>query len=349
MRLTIPKLLLVPLLLLGEQAMAQETEQDLTDLQKQTIEYASPGVRGMGRSRGIVIGYERLPQFDIESESDNPEVGNGSARVRRHNKFFVRALAPVLNKPKTKLILGIDHKLEEFNFENVSPASYSLYRNLEDKNLKSIGLQLALLHSFDEVRFMLVRAKGELNGDYTRDNVTVADYLKTTVDMAYGWKRTPDFAWGVGVQLGYTFGRRRIFPGVMYNRTFNDRWGVESIFPANLRVRYNVSEKTLLYTGYRIEGASYNLYASEPPLSQFNDIELRRTDIKGLLRIEQEIYDFLWFAVEGGFRQYYRHRAFDVIGSRDELIKNTLAGAGYVGIELFAVPPRKMLERSRNR
>ncbi|PVY44114.1 DUF6268 family outer membrane beta-barrel protein [Pontibacter virosus] len=349
MKLALPKLLLIPLLLLGEQALAQETEQDLTDVQKQTKEYASPGVRGMGKSRGIVIGYERLPQFDMESESDNPEVGNGRARVRRHNKFFVRALAPVMNKPNSKLILGIDHKFEEFNFENVSPASYSLYRNLEDKNLKSLGLQLAFLHSFDEVRFMLVRAKGELNGDYTRDNVNVSDYLKTTVDMAYGWKRTPDFAWGVGLQLGYTFGRQRIYPGIMYNRTFNDRWGVESIFPANLRVRYNVSEKTLLYTGYRIEGASYNLYASEPPLSQFNDIELRRTDIKGLLRLEQEIYDFLWFAVEGGFRQYYRHRAFDVVGSRDELITNTLKGAGYIGIELYAVPPRKLLERSQNR
>ncbi|MBD1398115.1 hypothetical protein H9Q13_13145 [Pontibacter sp. JH31] len=349
MKLSLPKLLLLPLFVWGEQAMAQETGRDLTDLQKQTIEYASPGVRGMGKSRGIVIGYERLPQFDIESESDNPEVGNGSARVRRHNKFFVRALAPVMNKPQTKLILGIDHKFEEFNFENVSPASYSLYRNLEDKNLKSLGLQLALLHSFDEVRFMLVRAKGELNGDYTRDNISISDYLKTNLDVAYGWKRTPDFAWGIGLQYGYTFGRQRIFPGIMYNRTFNDRWGVESIFPANLRLRYNVSEKTLLYTGYRIEGASYNLFASEPPLSQFNDIELRRTDIKGLLRLEQEIYDFLWFAVEGGFRQYYRHRAFDDIGSRDELIKNSLAGAGYVAIELYAVPPRKLLERSRNK
>lgn len=349
MKRIVPLLLAIPLLCQVPEARAQETEQDLADVQKQTKEYASPGVRGMGKSRGIVIGYERLPQFDMDSESDNPEIGNGSARVRRHNKFFVRALAPVMNKPRTKLILGIDHKFEEFNFENTTPASYSLYRNLEDKNLTSLGLQLAFLHSFDDVRFMLVRGKGELNGDYNRKNVNVSDYLKTTVDLAYGWKRSPDFAWGVGLQLGYTFGRQRIYPGIMYNRTFNDRWGVESIFPANLRVRYNVSEKTLLYTGYRIEGASYNLFASEPPLSQFNDIELRRTDVKGLLRLEQEIYDFLWFAVEGGFRQYYRHRAFDVVGSREPLITNSLSGAGYVAIELYAVPPRKLLERSQNR
>lgn len=347
MKLLLPKLLLLPLALWVQQAVAQGTARDLADIEK--IEYASPSVRNMGKSRGIVIGYERLPQFDIESESDNPEIGDGRGHVRRHNKFFVRALAPVMNKPKTKLILGIDHKFEEFNFENVVPATYSLYRNLEDKNLKSLGLQLALLYSPNEVNFYLVRAKAELNGDYTRDNISISDYLKTTVDLAYGWKRSPDFAWGVGLQLGYAFGRQRIYPGLLYNRTFNDKWGVESIFPANIRLRYNLNEKTLLYTGYRLEGASYNLFANDPPLSQFNDIELRRTDIKGLLRVEREIYDFLWFAVEGGFRQYYRHRAFDEVGSRDELITNDLAGAGYIGIELYAVPPRKFVERSKNK
>jgi hypothetical protein len=330
-----------------QEAAAQETAKELSDIQR--IEYASPGVRNMGKSRGIVVGYERLPQFDIESKSDHPEIGNGRGRVRRHNKFFVRALAPVINKPQTKLIVGIDHKLEEFNFESMTPDAYSLYNNLEDKNLKSVGLQMAYLRSLNEVNFYLVRAKLELNGDYTRDNVNVSDYLKTTVDIAYGWKRSPDFAWGIGLQMGYTFGRQRIYPGIIYNRTFNDKWGVESIFPANARLRYNVSEKTLLYTGYRIEGASFNLFANDPPLSQFNDVELRRTDIKGLLRLEQEIYDFLWFAVEGGFRQYYRHRLYDEVGSRDELIKNDLAGAGYIGIELYAVPPRKLLERSRNK
>jgi hypothetical protein len=347
MKLLSPKLLLLPMLCWVQQAAAQQTTEALSDVQK--IEYASPGVRGMGKPRGIVVEYERLPQFDIDSKSDDPEIGNGSARVRRHNKFSVRALAPIMNKPQTKLILGIDHSFEEFNFENVTPATYSLYNSLEDKNLKSVGLQLAFLHSPNEVNFYLVRAKAELNGDYTRDNINISDYLKTTIDVAYGWKRSPDFAWGIGFQLGYTFGRQRVYPGILYNRTFNDKWGVESIFPANARLRLNVSEKTLLYTGYRIEGASYNLLASNPPLSKFNDIELRRTDIKGLVRLEQEIYDFLWFAVEGGFRQYYRHRVFDDVGSRDYIIKNDLAGAGYIGVEIFAVPPRRFTEGRKNK
>ncbi|WP_299826430.1 DUF6268 family outer membrane beta-barrel protein [uncultured Pontibacter sp.] len=324
-----------------QQAQAQQPEPE-----PEVEEYASPGVRGMGRGRGVVIGYERLPGFDIDSESDDPRIGGGNGKVRRHNKFSTRVVAPVVNKPQTKVIVGVDYQLEEFNFEGLTPTSYPLYRYLEDKNLKSLGLQVAYLHSLDARRFYLVRLKGELNGDYNRDDINVSDYLKVNVEAAYGWKKSPDFAIGVGLQLGYTFGRQSVYPGILYNRTFNDKWGVESIFPANARLRYNLNEKTLLYGGYRLEGSSYNMYIDETPLSSFGELELRRTDIKALLRLEREIYDFIWFSVEGGFRQYYRHRVFDEIGSRDPLITNDLAGAGYVGVELFLVAPRKWIGRN---
>ncbi|WP_439881134.1 DUF6268 family outer membrane beta-barrel protein [Pontibacter sp. MBLB2868] len=335
-------LLLVFCIFIYEQhAQAQSPEVETLE------EYATPNVRGMGKSRGVIVGYERLPNFDIDSESDDPKIGNGSGRVHRHNKFYVRAFAPAVNKPQTKVIVGIDYKLEEFNFSEISPSSYSLYRYLEDKDLKSLGLQVAYLHSMDNRRFYLFRIKGELNGDYTRDNISIPDYLKVTLDLAYGWKRTPDYALGIGLQLGYAYGRQSIYPGILFNKTFNDKWGVESIFPANARVRYNFDEKTLLYGGYRLEGASYDIFANSTALQEFGEIEFRRTDIKGLLRLEREIYDFIWFGVEGGFRQYYRHRIFDEVGSRDPLITNDLAGAGYVNVEIFLVPPRRFTEKGR--
>lgn len=301
----------------------------------------------MGKSRGIVLGYERLPQFDIESESKDARIESGRGRVRRNNSFDARIYAPLVNRPQTKVIFGVDYALEEFNFEDVTPAAYPLYQYLEDKNLQTLGAQLAYLRSIDNRRFYLLRFKGELNGDWGIDGPKddMIDYFRSTFEAGYGWKKSPDYVIGVGFQIGYTFGRRSIYPAIIYNRTFNDRWGVESIFPANVRLRYNVNEKTLLYTGYRIDGASYNLYINEGPLSQFKEIELRRTDVKGLLRLEREIYDFLWFSVEGGFRQVYRNRVFDEVGSRDEILDNDLAGAGYVRFELYAVPPRRFMEK----
>ena len=338
------KICFLLLLLLTAADLTHAQTQDTEDV-KELVDYATPSVIGQGRSKGIVIGYERLPQFDIKSDSDDPRIGNGNGHVRRNNKFEVRAFVPVVNQPRTKVIFGFEHKLEEFNFSDAN--NYSLYRNLEDKNLKSIGVQLAYLRSLDNERFYLVRVKGDLNGDYRTKNVSISDYLKTTVDVAYGWKKSPLFSWGIGVQMGYTFGRRSIYPAILYNRTFNNNWGIESIFPANVLLRRNISEKTLLFTGYKLEGASYTMSLDEAPLSDYGQLELRRTDIKGLLRLEQEIYDFLWFGIEGGYRRYFRNRVYDEVGSRDELISNDLSGAGYIGVELFVVPPRKMLEKRR--
>lgn len=318
------------------------------DPETETLEkFASPGVRGMGKSRGIVLGYERLPQFDIETEAKDPRLENGFGRVRRNNKFDARIFAPLVNKPQTKVIFGIDYKLEEFNFQDMSPDSYPLYQYLEDKNLQSLGAQLAFLRSLDSRRFYLLRFTGELNGDWGKDDIDdeLVDYFKSTFEAGYGWKKSPDFVIGVALQFGYTFGRKSVYPAIIYNRTFSDRWGVEAIFPANTRLRYNVNDKTLLYAGYKLEGASYNLYVDEGPLAEFEEIELRRTDVKGLLRLEREIYDFLWFSVEGGFRQYYRNRVFDEIGSRDPILENDLSGAGYVRVELFAVPPRSFTQK----
>ncbi|WP_242926503.1 DUF6268 family outer membrane beta-barrel protein [Pontibacter vulgaris] len=338
-------ILLLTLLLITWHATAQTTEHHQVD----TVTYAGPGVEGQPRPRGIVIKYERLPGFDIESESDDPRIGNGEGRVRRHNKFSASVGAPLINRPQTKLIIGFNYELEEFNFEDISETSYSLYRYLEDKNLKSVGLQLAYQHSIDSRKFYLIRAKGELNGDYTRDDINISDYFKGTIDLAYGWSLSPYYSIGVGVEYGWVFGRQRIYPGILYNRTFNDKWGVEAIFPAAVRVRRNVDEKTYLYAGYRLEGGSYDIFADATELQQFGEIELRRTDIKGLLRMEREIYDFVWFAVEGGFRQYYRHRVFEEPGDKDELIKNDLAGAGYIGVELYLVAPRKWMEKGQVR
>ena len=103
----------IPLFFTVQPAQAQGPETETLE------EYASPSVRNMGKSRGIILGYERLPQFDIESQSEDPRIESGSGRVRRNNKFDAKIYAPVMNRPQTKIIFGLDYGLEEFNFDNV--------------------------------------------------------------------------------------------------------------------------------------------------------------------------------------------------------------------------------------
>lgn len=314
-------------------------------------EFANPSVIGMGKSKGIIVNYEWQPNFGITSVSQNPSVGNKEGEVRRNNKFDLRLYAPLFNNPHFKMIAGFNYAFEEFNFKYPLP-EYPFYKNIEDKNLKSISGQVVMLRPINEQNFYLVRFKGELNGDYTSKEVAVPDYLKTTVEFLYGWKKSPSYSYGFGAQLGYALGRRRIYPAFLFNRTFNPKWGIEAILPANADIRYNQSERSLWFAGFSVDGASYNINVRNIATPAFETLELRRSEIRARVRWEREIYDFLWFGVEAGYRENLNFNAFEkeandgfIFGKREEpIIENTLKGAALFNVEIFLVPPRRFLK-----
>jgi hypothetical protein len=316
-------------------------------------EYANPSVTGMGKSKGIIINYEWQPGFDITSTSPKASIGNKQGKVRRNNKFDVKAYAPLVNNPHLKMVAGFNYSFEEFNFEYPLPPEYPFYNNIEDRNLKSISGQLVALRPVNEKNFYVVRAKGELNGDYSSKEVAVPDYLKTTVEFLYGWKKNHAYSYGFGVQLGYALGRRRIYPAFLYNRTFNPKWGIEAILPANADIRYNASERSLWFAGFSVDGASYNINVNNISTPNIETLELRRSEIRARVRWEKEIYDFLWFGVEAGYRENLSFNAFEkeaddgfIFAKReDPLIDNKLKGAALFNVEIFLVPPRRFLKQ----
>ncbi|GGK87425.1 DUF6268 family outer membrane beta-barrel protein [Rufibacter glacialis] len=310
-------------------------------------ELANPSVLGMGKSKGVIIRYERLPRFGMHSQGQQSKVEDARADVLRSNRFEFKAYAPLVNNPHFKLVLGGGYFLEEFNFKQPQNQEYPLYQRLEDKNLRSLDGQLVMLRPIDEKNYLIFRVKGELNGDYGKHSkVSLTRYLRTSMEAIYGWKKSPFLSYGLGVQLGYAFGRQTIYPALLYNRTFNDKWGVEAIFPANVTFRRNFSEKSLLYMGYRIEGATYNINIETEPFNQYETVELRKSEIKARFRWDREIYDFLWFALESGYR--YNHR-FNLYDGRQRtanpLIETHIKDAVYFNVELFLVPPRRFLKQ----
>ncbi|WP_345108671.1 DUF6268 family outer membrane beta-barrel protein [Hymenobacter algoricola] len=324
-------------------------------------EFATPSVVGMGPSKGLVFHYERVPRFNVASTGKVVGLKDFSSEATKNARFNVKGYIPMVNHPHLKLILGINYEREEFAFRD-SPTGYELYDNIEDKGLKTLGAQLAVIRPVNTVNWYIFRVKGELSGDYTSSELSVKDYLRVSSEFLYGWKRSPTFSWGLGVQLGYTFGRFSPYPALLYNRTFNSRWGVEALFPARVTVRYNVAPNSLLFAGYSVDGLNYitklrtplqrNLEngMSDPGKTALRTLELRETEVKFRLRWEREIYDFLWFGAEGGYRYNYAFDAFDRTNAdREKIIDSKLAGAPYASLELFIVPPRKFLKKTAGR
>jgi hypothetical protein len=344
-------LLLIPWLsALPLSSFAQE------DTTRQDKEYANPSVEGTARGKFLIFKYQRFFNYDFNSTAANTDklpVGNANASVDKSNIAEVKGFIPLWNRPHFKTVLGVGYEREEYHFENANEDTYLYHKNLQDKGLKSLSAQLAFIHPINYKNYFVWRFKGSLNGDYTSDELNFNDYLKVTGELMYGWKKSKYFSWGIGAQAGYTFGRFSVYPAILYNRTFNDHWGIESVFPANIKMRFTpATDKTFLYFGYELDGYSYNIkvdkapFTESPVFANIKTLELRHNDVKINARWEQEIYDFLWFGLEGGYRVNIAYDAFETGSSRKTtLIETECGGAPFAEASIFFVVPRAFLKR----
>lgn len=335
----------------GDTAQVRQRELEAKQSKMDDKAFANPSVLGMGPSKGLIVRYERSPDFGITSTSKQPDQvpRGGSGQIQKLNQLNLKLYAPIWNHPHLKVVLGFNYEKQQYNLEHRDTITYPLYKIIDDRNLRTIGTQLVVLRPIDGRRYYLVRGKAELNGDYKHGDrqLALSKYLKYSAEAFYGWKRSPRESMAFGVQYGYTFGRISIYPAIIYNRTWGEHWGFEGLLPAKARVRYNLNERTLFYGGYEVQGNSYTINL-HPPLGVNRIAELRRSDIAGKIRGERELLPFLWVAAEVGYRYYVSFNVFDSPGASSrtsdaKLISSKLDNSALVNVELFITPPRKRI------
>ncbi len=304
---------------------------------------ASPSTLGSRKSKGLSLTYNLITKYSIDSNSKLQGVPDSEATVRRLNEFKLKINAPVIIKPDKKLIIGIRYQLEEYNFKTPAGLDNDINTNLEDKNLHALGINVNWLKSIDDRNFYILRVGAALNGDYSGGEFPITRYVKAQLSALYGWKYNPNSSLGLGLSFNYTLGRPAIYPVVLWNRTFNPGWGFESLLPARFFLRHNISERTIILGGYEVQGDSYHITIDSPPLSDFPALELRRSDIMPKIIFEQEIYDFLWFGLEAGYRININ---FDVAQDNSfdnrAVLENEVSSSGFFNVSLFVVPPKKL-------
>lgn len=308
--------------------------------------YCAPQIEGLPRSKGIVAEYEQVLSYNIKATSDNPNIGNSNeVKVNGHQRIQYKIKLPLMNTESMKIIMGFQYFVEQFEFEKAQNSDYSLFRSLEDRNLRSIGLSTYLVKSFRGDNYAMLRLRGSLNGDYGRDISPASDYVKFSITPLYGWKKSSKLSYGIGLSYGYTFGRATIIPIFAYNRTFNERWGLEATLPASIRLRWNLSEKDLLYLTAKVAGSSYRIrFADSSVFGEYETLELQRSEVKFFLNYDREIYDFIWFGVSAGIRQNVNFRLReDPTRRATTLIEGNFDPAPFVNVSLFLVPPRKFV------
>jgi hypothetical protein len=310
--------------------------------------FCNPSVIGLPRPKAIIVKYEIQPGYNITSTGKLGNYGDSKGRIGRNQRFDVRLRFPIINKPSLIIAGGIKYTHEEFRFSDDQVVTYPFYKDLEDRPLKSAGIHFYVLKPTKNKKYFILRASFDLNGDYGSDKFGKTEFLKLSITPLIGWKQNDNLSYALGLSYGYSFGVPLVIPVFSFNKNFNCNFGLEAVLPISLRLRYTSNEKNYLYAGVELGGASYRLNNDNTPFTDYNKLHLFRSELRYTVNYERQIHDWLWFGIEGGYRQNLQFNLTN--GPReksDVIIKNRLSGSSIINASIFVVPPQGLMKKNK--
>lgn len=210
-------------------------------------------------------------------------------------------------------------------------------RNLDANMLHSGGILGSVFKPFNEKNFLIVQAGADLNAAFPAGQSISGKAVTVSASAVYGWKLSERNMWGLGASRTYRMGRVIHVPVLYWNKTFNDKWGVEMVLPARGFIRRNISAQNILLAGFELEGNQYLL----PGALNGNDLFLQRGEIKPRLQWEKQLKNFIWLSSQAGARINGRFNFADKYNAKDadDVFRTSLRTALYFNISLNLVSP----------
>jgi hypothetical protein len=245
---------------------------------------------------------------------------------------------PVIATNKFIWQLGANYWSSQFEFEN-NKTNNPFVSSLQSNALVSTGINTTIFKPLNERNFLILQASADINGVFPRLGDIDSKALTLSATGIYGWKTSESNMIGTGIARTYRAGRLIYVPVVLWNKTFNDRWGMELLLPAKGFLRYNFSTSSMLQLGFELEG---NQFYTKLPQSKNGEGFIQRGEFKPRIMWDKKITGFLWFNVQAGLRYNYR---FDVMNKydgkedADRFFTSPMGNPMYINFSLNFVSP----------
>ncbi len=360
-RLLLLALLLPAALRAQQDSIPAEEEEDYSQYDnlgfadEQARRYCSQKILDQSPARFISVQWDAQGAYDLRfsargswaEDADAPTAEQGS--VRYTGGLRMQANIPVVSRNSIIWQLGatywdtryaIAHRVE-------APESSGLMRQLADRGLRTTGLNTTLFKPLNETLFLVVQASADLSGDYFLDDPQGLQYLRYSAAGIWGKRPHDRLQWGVGLSRTYRVGALNYIPVVMYNHTAaNRKWGLELLLPARGHYRRTFSPRSLLLTGYELEGQSYRIRGLSTAANSF---EVRRGELRLRAEYQRQLKGFVWLSVQAGYRHDWSFDADELpegreffrgfFGDQPFAMLNSLGGAPYAQVGIHLVSP----------
>ena len=337
------KIILAFSLLLSIGATAQVDTTDFIDYSKfgdaeGVKRYCTQKVLNQLPQRIISIGYEYHGGFTL------PGVKMGALlpafqdfQVKQLSAIRAQANIPVISTNKIIWQLGANYWSSKYSIEN--PGSNEFASRLNNRSMTSAGINTTIFKPLNEKNFLIFQASADFNGVFNQLSELNGKALTISGTAIYGWKKSEKNMIGVGLSRTYRAGQILHIPVLLWNKTFNDRWGMELLLPARGHLRYNFSTSNILQLGFELEG---NQFMMNLPNSPNGTVFIQRGELKPRIIWDKKISGFVWLSAQAGLRYNWRFDVMNEYNGKTDMQKYFTSNLGnplYFNISLNFVSP----------
>ena len=315
------------------------------DEKEPSSNFCTPGILNKSRSRGVDIAFNFLNGGAMRSESGGP--GESAGQLNSLQSIILKVKVPLVNRPNFKLLLGYSFMPERYYFSSIpndynlalaGPSFSDVFNDLDSRQLKHNSFNLYAMKPLDERHYLSFRFSAAFNGDYQGWNRFDQRYAIYSATAAYSIKKSEDYEYGFGVALRHSFRRSLALPFFIYNRNFNAKWGLETVFPAYVNGRYNFNPKTILMFGYQYNSASYSVDIHGTMSEQPHVYHLSHREVLVGASIERQVVPWVWVNLKAGI-QLNLPTQFEATLDGDTSYSVMPAHTPYLRAGIFISPP----------
>ncbi len=329
-------------------AFSQEDSTDTEDYSSYGDEvevkrFVTQKVLNLSATKLISIGYE-MQTGHFMDVARGEDAYSQFYRVRQASGPKILANFPVVSNDRIIFNLGGQYWGTFYSMETEStttslntPADY-----LDRYMLHSFGVISSVFKPLNEKNFIILQLGADFSAAFPGNGQpATGDAITVSGTAVYGWKPNDRKMWGLGLARTYRMGRPILVPVLLWNQTFNAKWGTEIALPAKGFLRHNISPSSLLLAGYEVEGNQFMLPgAGSVSGSPFN-LWLQRGEIKPRIQWEKQIKNFIWLSTQAGVRINGRFNFTDKYNGTesDEVFRTALGTPFYFNIGINLVSP----------
>jgi Domain of unknown function (DUF6268) len=309
----------------------EEFDASLYSDQSTVKKYCTQKVLNQTPTKLIGVGWEQNFGFDNTSTD-----GIGDTKTTFTGMGGLRTNINLLAISTNKIILqlGINSWSSKLNSAISNKAPNAIMQQVYGNRADVEQLSALLFKPLDQKHFIIAQLNADMAYVGKDNNVAFSkDAFTAHGSVIYGWKKSDYLMWGLGVSRTYRLGRPLIVPVFLYNKTFNEHWGIEALLPARAFARYNFSSNSMLLGGVELEGQQFAI--------ENKNAWLQRGEIKPRISWEKKLYKFFWVSSQLGYRINGRYNIVNKYngGEATEFITNKWGGAPYINISINFVSP----------